>query len=242
MANRESVRSALLSRGIFVVIGRNHVKDAEDVAELVAIIHNEGYIPEITNRIDSGILREAMGILAPSRAKPGFYIGIGSILNPGQLEEALKLGADMVVSPASGTGGYAEPFEFVRTAHANGVFAIPAAFSPHEISYYLDREGDRPDAVKIFPALNHGPKGIAAILDPFRQPQHEGFIFVPTGGVDRANAADYREAVAGKGFNVALGMSDPLRDLKKDSDDFIASATESLTAFTLAYQGVNRLS
>ncbi len=56
----------------------------------------------------------------------------------------------------------------MKTCRDAEVFCAPAVFTPTEINYFLERaEGLTPDAIKVFPARSHGPKGIADLLAPF---------------------------------------------------------------------------
>src|SRR5512138_1573230 len=98
------VDKLLRERGVVVVMGRDHAKTAEHVVNTVQGIYEAGYIAEVTFRIPEGLLKEAMSELrrrreqATGSAKP-MLLGVGSVINPRELETAIDLGFDMIVGP-----------------------------------------------------------------------------------------------------------------------------------------------
>jgi 2-keto-3-deoxy-6-phosphogluconate aldolase len=237
------VDKALREKGIVVVIGRDVARTPEHVVETVQAVHEAGLIVEITFRIPEEIVREAMGELRRRRAAslPGhdhLVLGVGSIINPRELDVAIGLGFDLVVGPDSGMGGCREPIDFVRICRAAHVFAIPGAFSPREFAYYLEREdGLEPDAIKLFNAAVHGAAGVGALLAPYQRDRHAGKIVMPTGGVNARTGAAFQEQITRYGFVPVLGMSAPLalvgeRSKPGDPD----TLRESLARFTSEFQ------
>jgi 2-keto-3-deoxy-6-phosphogluconate aldolase len=133
---RARVDAAIRKAGVVVVMNRDHVKTAGDLVTTMWEVCQAGYVAECTFRIDEGLIREAMQELTKKRAeapadKP-FLLGVGSIINPKELESALGLGFDMIVAPANVMGGYGEGKEFVRLCREVGVFSAPAILSPTE--------------------------------------------------------------------------------------------------------------
>ena len=236
------VDKVLREKGIVIVMGKNHARNAEDVVNSVKAIKDFGYVPEVTFRIDEGILKEAMGELIRMRteSKPDdpMIIGVGSIINPHELETAIEMGFDMCVSPDSGMGGYREKIDFVRITRKAGVFGAPAGFSPSEFSYWIEREdGLIPDAIKVFNSSVYGPKELGGLLAPYQRERHAGRIIMPTGGVSRTTGADFQENIMKYGFFPVLGMSDPLKlvlDKKKIGDPEVLR--ESLEEFKQSCQ------
>lgn len=240
--DRKRVDSLLRKCGIVVVMNKNHVQTAEHMVITMKSIYDAGLVAEVTFRIDEGILREGMKELvklceqAPSD-KP-FVLGVGSVINPHELESALEMGFDMIVAPANVMGGYAESCELVRIAHQANVFVAPAIFTPTELNYFLERnDGLEPDAIKIFPAGVHGPKGFSDLLAPFVRTRHKGKIIMPTGGVDYETGPKYIEAISQRGFFPVLGMSAPLKlvEIRKKPGD-IATIVESLQHFKTEFE------
>ncbi len=219
--SRGRVDRALRTAGVVVVMNKDHIKRPEDMIVTVRETYRVGLVAEVTFRIDEGILREGMKELIRLRAstlseKP-LVLGVGSVINPSELESAIEMGFDMIVAPANVMGGYGEGREFVRMCHDNDVFAAPAAFTPTELQYFIERnDGLEPDAVKIFPARSHGPKGMSDLLAPFVRDRHKGRIIMPTGAVDFETGPQYREAISKRGFFPVLGMSAPLSLVDKE--------------------------
>lgn len=213
--DRARVDKALRQKGVVVVMGKDHAKKAEDVINSVKAIYEAGYVAEVTFRIEEGILREAMSELAKMRAESdpenSILLGVGSVINPYELESAIEMGFDMIVSPDSGMGGYREKIDFVKIARSANIFAAPAGFSPSEFSYWIEREdGFEPDAVKVFNSSVYGPKNLGGLLAPYQRDRHAGRIIMPTGGVDRKTGPEFQKNISKYGFFPVLGMSDPL--------------------------------
>jgi 2-keto-3-deoxy-6-phosphogluconate aldolase len=212
------VDKALREKGVVVVMGRDAARTPQDVINTVQAIYEAGYVVEITFRIPEGVVREAMAELRRLRAesfrtRPGdpLLLGVGSVINPRELEAAIEMGFDMIVGPDSGMGGCREPIEFVRMARAARVFGVPGAFSPSEFAYFLEREdGLEPDGIKIFNSSIYGPSGVGALLAPYQRDRHGGKLIMPTGGVNVKTGPAFQEQIARRGFFPALGMSAPL--------------------------------
>ena len=162
-----------------------------------------------------------------------FILGVGSVINPGELESAIKMGFDMLVAPANVMGGYGEGKEFVKLTREANVFSAPAILSPTELQYFIERDdGLEPDAVKIFPAGIHGPSGIKALLAPYVRERHSGRIIIPTGGVDDQTGPKYQEAILSRGYTPVLGMSAPLKLVEKEKKPGdVETIRESLSQF-----------
>lgn len=121
----------------------------------------------------------------------GVAVGVGTVLEPRQIDEAAAAGADFAVSP------HLDPALGARAA-AQGVGWYPGAATPTEIVQAW-RLGAR--AVKLFPV---GPLGGPAFLRQVLAPLD--FVdVVPTGGIGVSDAADYLAAGA-----VAVGLGSPL--------------------------------
>jgi 2-keto-3-deoxy-6-phosphogluconate aldolase len=212
------VDRALREKGIVVVMGRDHANSPQDVINTVQAIYEAGYIAEVTFRIPEGVLKEAMAELRKRRiesvkARPGdpMLLGVGSVINPRELDSAIEMGFDMIVGPDSGMGGCRERIDFVRIARGAKAFGVPGSFSPSEFAYFLEREdGLEPDGIKIFNASIYGPSGVGALLAPYQRERHNGKMVMPTGGVNVKTGAGFQEQISKRGFYPVLGMSAPL--------------------------------
>lgn len=118
-------------------------------------------------------------------------LGVGTVMEPRQLDEAAAAGATFAVSP------HTDPAVGER-AHERGLGWYPGAATPTEIVHAW-RLGAR--AVKLFPAAQlGGPQFLRQVLAPL------DFVdVVPTGGIGVADACDYLDAGA-----VAVGLGSPL--------------------------------
>ena len=235
--DRKRTDLSIRGSGIVVVMNASHIKTAEHAVITMQAVYEAGYVAEITFRIDAALLREAMQELVKLRAgapaeKP-FILGVGSVINPTELDAAIEMGFDMIVAPANVMGGCGQGSDFIGIGHDADVFCCPAVFSPTELNYFLERDdGLEPDGIKIFPARSHGPKGVSDLLAPFARPRHEGKIIMPTGAVNFETGPEYREVISKRGFVPVLGMSAPLQLVAKrnkpgDRDTII----ESLATF-----------
>ncbi len=241
--DRKQTETALRSAGVVVVMNQSHIQSPADMVTTMQAVHEAGLVAEVTFRIDAGILREAMQDLVKIRAQSPpdrpFILGVGSVINPAELDDAIEMGFDMIVAPANVMGGHGEGVEFVRRCRAANVFTAPAVFSPTELNYFLERpDGLEPDAFKIFPARSHGPKGVADLLAPYARTRHQGRIIMPTGAVNYETGPEYAKAIASRGFTPVLGMSAPLQlvaDRKQpgDPDTIRESLQDFKSTFTL---------
>ena len=234
------VDKALRQKGIVVVMARDYARNPQDVINTIQAIYEAGYIAEVTFRIPEGIVKEAMSELRRRReetfrTKPNDpkLIGVGSVINPRELEAAVEMGFAKVVGPATCMGGCREPMACVRMVRAAKGFGCPGAISPTEFSYYLQREdGLEPDAIKVFNASIYGPSGIGALLAPYQRDRHKGKMVMPTGGVNLKTGAGFQEQIAKRGFCPVLGMSAPLElVVERKTPGDVDTLRESLQKF-----------
>jgi 2-keto-3-deoxy-6-phosphogluconate aldolase len=216
------VDQAIRKSGVVVVMNKKHVKNPQHMVTTMVEVAQAGYVAECTFRIDTGIIREGMKELVKLRkaapADKPFVLGVGSVINPAELEDAICMGFDMIVAPGNVMGGYGEGKEFIRVCRSADVFAAPAVFTPTELQYFIERpDGLEPDGIKVFPADSHGPSGVKGLLAPFVRERHNGRIIMPTGGVNFETGPKYREAISANGFTPILGMSAPLELVEKEN-------------------------
>src|SRR3990172_1049485 len=115
------VDKALRHKGIVVVMAREYARNPQDVVNTIQAISEAGYLAEVTFRIPEGIVKEAMGELRKRREETfrtspndPMVIGVGSVVNPRELEAAIEMGFDMIVGPDTCMEGCREPIEIVR--------------------------------------------------------------------------------------------------------------------------------
>ena len=111
---------------------------------------------------------------------PDMLVGAGTVISAEQCETAMNCGAKFVVSP-----GF-DP-ESVRWCREHALVIIPGCVTPTEIMSAM-KYGLK--MVKFFPANVYGGlKAMKSLSAPF-----SGIRFVPTGGVNAENAAEYLAA------------------------------------------------
>lgn len=144
---------------------------------------------EVTMRTERAI--EAVQIL--NEELPAILVGAGTVFSLSVAKEAVAKGAQFIVSPHIDE-------EIVAYCMDNDVVCIPGAFTPTEVHSAIkaaSRNGqgssitDAPMAIKIFPASTGGPSHIKALKAVFPEVR-----FVPLGGVNADNLADYLNAGA----------------------------------------------
>jgi len=128
---------------------------------------------------------EAVSAIA-ALAGSGLLVGAGTVMSVQQAAQAAEAGAAFIVSPHTDDS-------IVAWAVANAMPVMAGALTPTEITRAWDLGCS---AVKLFPASVGGPELLRTLRGPFSRVD-----FVPTGGVDGSNAADYLAAGA-----VAVGV------------------------------------
>jgi 2-dehydro-3-deoxyphosphogluconate aldolase/(4S)-4-hydroxy-2-oxoglutarate aldolase len=174
--------------GVVPVIRASSAQHAMDAVEAI----EEGGIPivEITLTIPNAIavIREVV-----ARCGSRILVGAGTVRNQEQAIACLDAGAQFLVSP-----GLSVPI--LHAARAAGKIAIPGALTPTEIMAAAEVGAT---VIKVFPCGSvGGPKYIKALRGPFPD-----LSFIPTGGVNAANAAEFLAAGA-----FAIGVGSDLID------------------------------
>ena len=125
----------------------------------------------------------AVEMIAASRSSvpPGHYLGMGTIRNLREAEQAIAAGAMFLVSPNC-------DLEVIAYAKSQRVPIIVGALSPTEV-YAAWEAGAL--MVKVFPCSVFGPGYIKELLGPFDQ-----IPLVAVGGVTAMNVGDYFAAGA----------------------------------------------
>jgi 2-dehydro-3-deoxyphosphogluconate aldolase/(4S)-4-hydroxy-2-oxoglutarate aldolase len=117
-------------------------------------------------------------------------LGIGTVTNLAQLERAIEVGADYVVTPIT------SPVLVERAVEA-GMPIVPGGLTPTELFASWSAGAS---AVKVFPAGQVGPGYLRDLRGPFPD-----IAVVPSGGVDADSAAAWLAAGA-----VAVSVGGPL--------------------------------
>ena len=167
------VFAQLQAAGIIPVLSLETVADALAIG---TVLLDEG-LPaiEVTFRTPA-----AAEIIAALRDRlPGLMVGAGTLLQPGQVEQAIAAGAHFGVAP-----GLSEPV--LSTARQHDLPFIPGVATPTEIERGL---AHGLTLLKWFPAESlGGPRGLAQASAPYL---HTGVRFFPTGGITAETAPAY---------------------------------------------------
>jgi 2-dehydro-3-deoxyphosphogluconate aldolase/(4S)-4-hydroxy-2-oxoglutarate aldolase len=144
-----------------------------DPVELAATLVEAGLpVLEVTLRTPT-----ALGAIRAMAQVPGAIVGAGTVLNAGQLGEAVEAGSRFIVSP-----GLTPPL--ADAARAAGIPFLPGVATAGDIMRGLDLGLDR---FKFFPAESSGGiPALKALSGPFG-----GLRFCPTGGITVENAPNW---------------------------------------------------
>ncbi|MCI6274291.1 MAG: bifunctional 4-hydroxy-2-oxoglutarate aldolase/2-dehydro-3-deoxy-phosphogluconate aldolase [Coriobacteriaceae bacterium] len=165
---------------------------------------------EVTFRTDAA----AGSIRAMRDAQPKMHVGAGTVLTVGQADAAIASGAEFIVSPGFDA-------EVVSHCIEREVPVLPGTVTPSEVSA-ARKLGLT--VTKFFPAAQYGGLDtIKALCAPF-----VGHRFMPTGGVSKANLADY----LGSDSIVAVGGTWMVKPALFADGDF--SQVEHLAAEAMA--------
>jgi 2-dehydro-3-deoxyphosphogluconate aldolase / (4S)-4-hydroxy-2-oxoglutarate aldolase len=156
---------------VLPVVTVDSADDAVRVGE--ALMAGELACAEVTFRTDAA----PAAISAIVNRYPGMLVGAGTVLTVEQARQAAGAGASFVVSP-----GFDD--DVVEWCLSHDIPVIPGVVTPTEISRAW-RQGV--EWMKFFPAEPAG--GIATLKS--LSAVFGSVVFVPTGGVDASNLADY---------------------------------------------------
>lgn len=119
------------------------------------------------------------------------HLGAGTVMTPGQVQEAFRRGAEYIISPN------VDPAVIQRTREL-GLISMPGALTPSEIAQAYQYGGD---IIKLFPAGTLGSSYLKAVSAPLAH-----IPLAAVGGVTPENMKDFSKAGAccfGIGSNLA---------------------------------------
>ncbi len=166
----KNVEDVMRLASVIPVIVVDEVAHAVPLAEALVA----GGLPalEVTLRTPA-----ALEAIAEMKQVPGAVVGAGTVTNAAELEQALKAGAEFVVSP-----GLTEPLG--RAAIGSQVPFLPGIANAGDIMRGLDLGLTH---FKFFPAMAEGGlPALKALAAPFGQCR-----FCPTGGISLSNAPEW---------------------------------------------------
>lgn len=168
------VMQKIKDSGVVPVVVLEDSKNAVPTAN--ALLKGGIGVMEITYRTAAA----ADSIHAVSKECPEMVVGAGTVLNLSQAKQAVEMGAHFIVSP-----GFDQ--EIVKWCIDNDIPVMPGTVTPSEIMAALKLELK---VLKFFPANVYGGlSAMKSLAGPF-----VGIQFVPTGGVNLENIAEYAQA------------------------------------------------
>jgi 2-dehydro-3-deoxyphosphogluconate aldolase/(4S)-4-hydroxy-2-oxoglutarate aldolase len=122
----------------------------------------------------------ALDVIKNLAHRADFNVGAGTVLSKQQAEQAIRVGAQFIVSPTL-------ELNLLPVCHEADIACFPAAATPTEI---LAAARAGADLVKIFPAdLLGGVEFVRQMRGPFPE-----IRFMVSGGVNRNNVKEYVQA------------------------------------------------
>lgn len=207
--------------GVIPVVVIEDAKDAVDTAK--ALLAGGINVMEITFR--TAAAREAIAAVAAEC--PDMTVGAGTVLNLEQCETAVEAGARFIVSPGFDRAT-------VDYCTANDIAVVPGCVTPTEIMQAI---AAGINVVKFFPAEAYGGlKGMKALQSAFR-----GIKFIPTGGVNADNLAEYMAApfVHAVGGSWLCSGSDIAAHNFEKITGLCKAAVRTALGFEVAHIGIN---
>ena len=175
----QNIISQIKSCGVIPVIKLDRADDALPLCK--ALADGGLFAAEITFRTDAAeesIRRVASEMLADGH-RPEMLLGAGTVLNTETAEKAVAAGAKFIVAPGTNPA-------VVRWCLENNVAVIPGVCTPTDVETGLSLGLT---TLKFFPAeAAGGLKMLKALSAPYIS---HGVTFMPTGGIDEKNLADY---------------------------------------------------
>ncbi len=210
--------------GDFGLVPVIKIDRAEDVVPLAKALCEGGLpVAEVTFRTAAA----KKAIAAMAKAFPQMVVGAGTVLNAGQVDDALEAGAQFIVSPGLNP-------ETVRYCQQKGVPILPGCATPSDMERAIALGLE---VVKFFPAEAVG--GLAAIKA--MAAPYGSLKFMPTGGINSKNLASYlafpKILACGGSFMVddklvKAGDFDGIRELTR-------KAVQAMLGYRFDHVGVN---
>lgn len=217
------ILNKLSAAGVVPVVVIENAKDAVPTAE--AMLRGGIDVMEITFRTAAA----PDAIRAVSENCPKMLVGAGTVITLEQCKQAVDCGASFIVSPGFNR-------EVVAWCVEHDIAVTPGCVTPTEIMEAMEL-GLK--VLKFFPANVYGGLGaMKALSGPFG-----GIKFIPTGGVNAQNLAEYISAP----FIHAVGGSwvCPKADISAGHFEKVTQlcreARKTVLGFEVAHIGVNCL-
>lgn len=138
-------------------------------------------------------------ITSARQKHPDVLIGAGTIINTKLAKEAIKAGAQFIVTPNTDKS-------VVKTAHKYGIPVLMGALTPTDIANCIKYKAD---FIKVFPAGSLGIKYFKDLQGPF-----SNIPLMPVGGVNIDNIEEWFEAGA-----IGVGVGNDLTQAANTAEE-----------------------
>lgn len=191
---KSKVLKRITDKGIVAVVRA----ESEDQALKIANACIEGGIDAIEITFTVPHAEKVIERLCSEYDTNTLLVGAGTVLDAATARIAMMAGASFIVSPGFDEG----------TVKICNRYKVPVMAGIMTVTEAMKAMEAGADVLKIFPAELFGP----TIIKAFKAPLPHG-VFMPTGGVDTENAADWIKAGA-----VAVGVGGSLTAGSKTGD------------------------
>jgi len=171
-----AIEKKIDNTGVIAVIIIDELKHAIPLAE--ALLKGGVDAIELTLRTPAAL--DAARII--KKEVPEITLGFGTVLTTEQVKAVVDVGADFAVAPGCNP-------KIIAEAKKQGLSFAPGIMTPTDIEIAIE-QGCR--ILKFFPAKTSG--GLAHLKSMAAPYQYLGLKFIPLGGVNMSNAADYLES------------------------------------------------
>jgi 2-dehydro-3-deoxyphosphogluconate aldolase / (4S)-4-hydroxy-2-oxoglutarate aldolase len=212
MTGVEATKNRIVENGVLAVL---RGVDEDQIVPVARAIHEAG-VGALEVTADGTRTYEKLAAIDRELADTDAVVGAGTVLDAASAQSVIDAGAEFVVSP------HVDP-DVVRVCNRHGVLSAPGVMTPTEAVTAIDAGAD---VLKMFPASTVGPGHIGALQGPLGD-----VPVIPTGGVDRENAADYLESGA-----VAVGAGSSVVDYEAIAEGNMDQVRETAAGFVEAVE------
>jgi 2-dehydro-3-deoxyphosphogluconate aldolase/(4S)-4-hydroxy-2-oxoglutarate aldolase len=172
----EEIRTKIDEAGVIAVLIVDELKHAVPLAKALLA----GGVDTIELTLRTPVALDAAKLI--KKEVPEITLGIGTVLNTDQVKSIVDAGVDFAVAPGC------NPRIISEANRLNLPFA-PGIMTPSDIEIAIENGCN---VLKYFPAESAGGlKHLNNIVGPYK---HLGLKFIPLGGLNLNNAADYLES------------------------------------------------